>query len=434
LTALPDDLARELTATVTSYAGLTPAVSLAYAQDEDIVTAGWEATPDTLFQAASISKAVTAVLALCLAADGKLSLDDDIANAIHTWSLPPLATTSGEWRPRITLRQLLCHGAGLSGQGFPGYRRDEPVPSLLDILDGRPPANTDPIRSVGIPGLAAAYSGGGYAVIQQLIEDVAERPFGDLAAERIFAPLGMDSATFEQPIPPELEPRVAPGFSAGNPVEGGWHVYPELAAAGLWCTPTDLVRFARGMQRAFDGERGALIPQWLAAEMVTPQMPRWGLGVSLYGPPENPYFGHTGGNAGYRCEFVASAHRGPAAAVMTNADEGGLVVPALLNQLARRLGWSALARHGLAGETSIDFRGTYETASGSVIALEATATGAMLTVGDQDPLPFDIVDQHTLATADGRISVTLNSDQASRAAGFTLRQCDQEIFVTRRES
>ena len=141
-----------------------------------------------------------------------------------------------------------------------------------------------------------------------------------------------------------------------------------------------------------------------------------------------------GGNAGYRCEFVASAHRGPATAVMTNADEGGLVVPALLSQLARRLGWSALARHGLAGETSIDFRGTYETASGSVIALEATATGAMLTVGDQDPLRFDIVDEHTLATADGRISVTPNSDQASRAAGFTLRQCDQEIFVTRRES
>jgi CubicO group peptidase (beta-lactamase class C family) len=432
LTRLPKDLARELDATVAGYADTTPTVSLAYAREDEVITAGWGAEPDTLFQAASISKSVAALLALTLVAEGKLSLDGDIAAAMHTWSLPPLETDAGEWRARITLRHLLCHGAGLSVWGFPGYRRDEQLPTTSDILDGRPPANTDPVRSVAVPGLSAAYSGGGYVLLQQLLEDVAGKPFRDLAAERIFDPLRMESATLEQPIPPELEPRIARAHSAGREVEGGWHVYPELAAAGLWCTPTDLVRFARGIQSAYEDEGSAVIPQWLAAEMLEAQLPHWGLGVSLYGTPADRYFGHTGGNEGYRCELVASARRGPTAAVMTNSEEGGGLVPPLLNQLARGLGWTALARHGLAGVTSIEFGGTYETAPGSTIALEATATGATLTVADQDPLPLEIVDEHTLATADGRISLTLHGDLSGRAAGLTLRQREQEIFATRR--
>jgi CubicO group peptidase (beta-lactamase class C family) len=330
--------------------GLVPAVSLAYTRDEEIVTACWGAEPDTLFQAASISKPVSALLALCLVADGTLSLDDDIATAMRSWSLPPLETNGGSHA--ITLRQLLCHGAGLGVHGFPGYARGEQIPSLLDILDGRPPANSPPVRREGPPGLAAVYSGGGYTVLQQLIEDVSERPFGGLAAERIFAPLGMMSATFEQPIAPELEARVAPAFSQGRQIEGGWHIYPELAAAGLWCTPDDLVRFALGVQGAFDGERGALIPQWLAAQLMTPHFRGWGLGVALYGTPEDPHFGHTGGNAGYRCELFASAHRGPVAAVMTNSDEGGELVPALLNHLAPHLGWRAETRQELETQTA----------------------------------------------------------------------------------
>jgi CubicO group peptidase (beta-lactamase class C family) len=355
LTSLPFRLRRDLAKIVAESKDLVPAVSLAYAQGDEIVTAGWGAEPDTRFQAASISKPVTALLALRLVDEGALSLDGDIATAMRSWSLPPLETSEGPpWRPRITLRHLLCHGAALSVFGFPGYERGEPLPSLLDTLEGRPPANTEPVRSTGEPGLAAAYSGGGYMVIQQLIEDATDRPFEDLAAERIFDPLQMEGATFAQPLPGELEPRVASGFSAGSKVEGGWRVYPELAAAGLWCTPTDLVRFAEGVQGAFDGEPGAIIPQSLAAAMLTPQFPGWGLGVGLFGTPQEPHFGHTGGNAGYRCELVASARRGTAAAVMTNADEGGGLVPQVVNRLAVRLGWSALSRHGLADETSLD--------------------------------------------------------------------------------
>jgi CubicO group peptidase (beta-lactamase class C family) len=321
LTTLPRALRRDLGKIVASSGGLVPAVSVAYAQDEEIVTAGWGAEPETLFQAASISKPVTALLALRLVADGELSLDADLSSELDTG---------------ITLRLLLCHGAALSVFGFPGYGRGEPLPSLQEILDGSPPANNEPVRSVRAPGLESSYSGGGYMVIQQLIEDVTGEPFASLAAERIFGPLHMESATFEQPLPRELEPLVAPGFSEGREVDGGWRIYPELAAAGLWCTPTDLVRFAGGIQDAFEGGRGAIIPQPLAVEMLTERFPGWGLGVGLSGSPDDPQFGHTGGNAGYRCELVASARPGLAVAVMSNADEGGVLVPQLVHRLAGR--------------------------------------------------------------------------------------------------
>jgi CubicO group peptidase (beta-lactamase class C family) len=321
LTAPPRRLRRALGKIVAGSEGLVPAVSLAYAQDEEIVTAGWGAEPGTLFQAASISKPVTALLALRLVANGELSLNGD--------SVTPLDA-------RITLRLLLCHGAALTVFGFPGYARGEPLPSLQNILDGSPPANSEPVRTMGEPGVEAAYSGGGYVLIQQLIEDTTHEPFESLAAELIFGPLHMDSATFAQPLPRELEPLAAPGFTEGRPIEGGWRVYPELAAAGLWCTPTDLVRFARGVQGAFEGEPGAIIPEALAAEMLTPRFPGWGLGVGLLDAPEDPWFGHTGGNAGYRCQLVASARRGLAVAVMANADEGGVLVPQLVGRLAGR--------------------------------------------------------------------------------------------------
>ena len=343
----PPDVVRKLASRVRGVAELTPAISVAYVQDKDIVTDGWGASGDTLFQAASISKPVSAALALSLVADGMLTLDDDISTRLRSWSIPPRATGDSDRGRPVSLRQLLCHGAGFGVHGFPGYKRGEQIPTLLDILDGRPPANTAPIRLEHPPGAEAVYSGGGYTVLQQLIEDAAGTPFGELAAERIFAPLGMESATYEQPISADLEPRVAPAHAGGHAIEGGWHVYPELAASGLWCTPTDLVRFARGIQRAYEGERGAFIPKWLAEEMLTPAFPGRGLGPSLFGTTQNPHWGHTGGNAGYRCEVFASAHRGPAAAVMANSDESGEIVPAVLNLLAPTLGWTALHRQVL---------------------------------------------------------------------------------------
>jgi CubicO group peptidase (beta-lactamase class C family) len=202
----------------------------------------------TLFQAASISKPVAALAALRLVADGRLDLDADVNRFLTSWQLPGDAGDE-----RVTVRHLLCHGGGLSVDGFPGYRQDQSLPSLTDMLDGLPPSNTPAVRRDGPPGRAWRYSGGGYQILQQLVEDVTGRVFTDLAAELVLRPAGMTTATYAQPDSADAAAPCVEGRSVS------WRIYPEHAAAGLWCTPTDLLRLAQAIQAALAGEQGAIL-------------------------------------------------------------------------------------------------------------------------------------------------------------------------------
>ena len=202
---------------------------------------------DTLFQAGSISKSVAALGALRLVEQRKLFLDGDVNQVLTTWKLPSSAFTSTK---PVTLRRLLSHTAGLTVHGFPGYAPDARMPTLVQVLDGSPPANTAPIRVQAEPGARWQYSGGGYTVMQQMMIDVTLEPFPDFMRRAVLAPIGMTSSTFEQPLPAALVALTASGHGAEQaPVQGRWHIYPEMAAAGLWTTPTDLARFAIEVQR-----------------------------------------------------------------------------------------------------------------------------------------------------------------------------------------
>src|ERR1043166_84851 len=188
-----------------------------------------------MFQAASISKHVAAMVALHLVDEGKLSLDEDVNRKLRSWKVPENEFTKTE---KVTLRRLLNHSAGLTVHGFPGYEAGEAVPTLVEALDGKKPANTAPIRVDVVPGTIWRYSGGGYEVMQQLAIDVTGKPFQQLAQEIVLGPLGMTRSTFEQPLPKRLEGNAASGHGAdGATIAGRWHTYPEMTAAGLWTTP-----------------------------------------------------------------------------------------------------------------------------------------------------------------------------------------------------
>ena len=260
-----------------------PAASVAVAVDGDEVTSAWGVEPGALFQAASISKPVAALVALRLVAQDKLSLDADVNEYLTSWRLPG---PSGGLP--VTVRHLLSHTGALNVDGVPGYDRGQQLPSLAQILDGLPPANTPPVRRDGMPGRVYRYSGGGYVLLQQLLEDVTGRAFADVAAELVLGPAGMTAAAYAQPDPPAA----APAHLAGQPV--AWRVYPEHATAGLWCTPADLVRFAQAIQAAVAGEAGALLPRELALDMVTPQAGGWGLGLMLSVPAGRHRLRHQG--------------------------------------------------------------------------------------------------------------------------------------------
>ena len=321
-----------------------PGVSVAVLVDGEIawargygladVASGRPVTPNTLFQAASISKPVAALAALQLVASGRVDLDGNVNHYLTSWRVPENWFTE---RTPVTLRGLLTHRAGLTVWGFPGYGPNEEVPDGPAVLDGR--GNTDPVRVYKEPGESWRYSGGGYTVMQQLVADVTGRPFTAVMRAEVLDPLEMLRSTYEQPLPPARRDDVATGYrSNGEPVPGGAQTYPELAAAGLWTTPSELALYAREMQRARRGESDRVLGEALVREMLTPDADDWGLGPAISEDGER--FRHGGSNQGFRCTFTAYIDGGDGVFVMTNSDSGGQLAAEIATTVAHAYGWS----------------------------------------------------------------------------------------------
>ena len=299
-------------------------------------------TPETLFQAASISKPVTALGVLSLVEKGILDLDAPVNEKLVSWKVPENEFTKKE---KVTLRRLLTHSAGLTVSGFPGYAASEQIPTPVQVLNGEKPANTPPVRVDTVPGSQWRYSGGGFLVTQVLTADVSGRPFPDYMKTTVLDPLGMDHSTFEQPLPSDKSARAASGHEMnGEAVKGRWHVYPELAAAGLWTTPSDLCRLAIELQKSASGESNKVISREMAGKMLTPGTGNWGLGIGLGAPTteERRSFSHGGGNKGFICMLFAFVHKGQGAVIMTNSDNGNGLVTEILRGLSSVYGWAIL--------------------------------------------------------------------------------------------
>jgi CubicO group peptidase (beta-lactamase class C family) len=260
-------------------------LNLALADGFELVRADGE--PDAPFQAGSVSKPVAAFVALRLVNSGLLELDQDVNERLVSWQLPDGAG--------VTLRRLLTHTAGLGVPFCPGYEPGAALPTLVQVLDGRPPAVTEPVRVEAPPAGTFRYSGGGYALLQLLLEDVTATRFADLAHALAFEPLGMTNSTFEQRT-------------------GPWHRYPEQAAAGLWTTATDLTRFVGALQRD-------AAPMW-ASQVKLPPEGEWSVLADLgMRPPDcfglglfllDGWFGHLGGAHGFFSAFFGSTEGGRA--------------------------------------------------------------------------------------------------------------------------
>jgi CubicO group peptidase (beta-lactamase class C family) len=223
-----------------------------------------------------------------------------------------------------------------------GYPAKAPVPTLLQVLDGQQPANSEPIRVDVVPGTIWRYSGGGYTVMQQLLMDVTGRPFPPLLADLVLQPIGMKDSTYEQPLPEARRAAAASGhLTDGGLLPGRYHTYPEMAAAGLWTTPADLARFLIEVQQALQGRSKILTPG-MARQMVTVQKGSSGLGLGLTGSGPWARFGHGGSNAGFKCQMTAFVEGGRGAVVMTSGDRGGRLSGEILRAVAVEYEWPSL--------------------------------------------------------------------------------------------
>ncbi len=293
---------------------------------------------NTRFQAASISKPVAATGLLTLVQEGELDLDENVNEYMSDWQVEENTFTAAE---KVTLRRLVTHNAGLTVHGFRGYAEGEEVPTTVQVLNGDGPANSDPIVPDTLPGAIWRYSGGGYTVMQHVIEEKTQGSFPAYMQASVLDPLKMTRSTYEQPLPENMRDNVAIGHrGGGNKVEGNWHTYPEIAAAGLWTTPSDLARWAIAIQNSFNGEEGGVLSPETASAMLTAHMGDWGLGPGVSGTGEAMYFSHGGANEGYRCylmAFATGARQG--VAIMTNGDQGSALGNEVLRSVASEFDW-----------------------------------------------------------------------------------------------
>jgi CubicO group peptidase (beta-lactamase class C family) len=292
----------------------------------------------TIFQAASIGKTVTAMTVLALVDRDVLDLDRDVNQDLVSWRLPAADIAEDE---EVTLDRILSHTAGLTVHGFGGYTPGEELPTLPQMLDGEAPTNSGAVRIGWKPGTEMRYSGGGYLVAQQVIEDVTGKQFEHVVDEVVLRPLGMTRTLYRATLTTELNANASAGHQVdGAVMPGRYRAMPEYGAGGgLWTTPSDLCRLALAIADARAGREGGPISPAAARDMLTPRLGGYGLGVFLSGQGTDFAFHHGGDNTGFHSYLVLYPELGQGAAIMTNGDGGILLYAEILRAISDVYGW-----------------------------------------------------------------------------------------------
>ena len=400
------------------------------------VETGAPVDTETLFQAASISKPVAAMAALRAVQDGLFTLDDDINDVLVSWTLDGGEFTRDQ---PVTPRSLMSHTSGLGdGFGFPGYDPSDPLPTVVQILDGHELSNVGPVFMERPPLSFEEYSGGGATVMQQALSDARGRPFADILRDDVLRPVGMVNSIFEQPLGPQRDRNAARGHDGEGRSRGPkWHVYPELAAAGLWTTPTDLARFAIEVQESAIGESNRVLSRTIVQEMLSPVgVGGFGVGFGIFRMGQGWYFSHDGGNWGFRCTLLAHKVKGYGLAIMTNADQGGALAAELSRRVQVAYEWDSLAQPVPRGyappveRTEVDvavdiletYVGEYELGPGFsiVMTLEDGALFAQATGQSKVPLFAESDTKFFLRVIEAQVSFTKGDSGA--VTGMILHQ------------
>ncbi|MDT0558787.1 serine hydrolase domain-containing protein [Ichthyenterobacterium sp. W332] len=325
-----------------------PGMSIAVVEDGELRWAkgygiansktGDKVDENTLFQAGSISKPVAALAVMKLYEEGKIDLDEDVNTYLKDWSIP-----KNKWDvdQKVTLRLLLTHSAGTTVHGFPGYKQEDRFPSIIKVLQGK--GNTDKVVLDTIPGTKWRYSGGGYTIMEKVVEDVSNMYLEDYMMDNLFKPLSMTRSTYDQPIDTNEYHNISAAYDGnGEIVEGLWNNYPEQAAAGLWTTPTDLAKYCIEVQKGYNQNVDGVLKSSTIKTMLTKHLNEWGLGPSLEKEGDSLIFQHGGKNNGFTNNLRAYANLGRAVIVMTSADRGNELINEVMLSISEYYNWNLM--------------------------------------------------------------------------------------------
>ena len=406
-----------------------PGISIAVFDKYKLVWAGAYGVTDvetktpvsetTLFQAGSISKSVNALAVMLAVADGTVDLDVPVNSLLKSWKLPDNELTRAT---PVTLRMLLGHRAGTTVHGFPGYPTGAPLPTLSQVLDGTPPANTPAVRVDLAPNTKLRYSGGGTTITQLVLVDKLAAPYPAILAKRVLGPLGMTNSTYEQPLPANRLAQAAAGhLRDGTVVPTKRHVYPEMAAAGLWTTPTDLAKFFLELARARTGG-SKHVNQVIATTMTTEAAKGEpaGLGVFLSDRNGAAMFGHDGADEGFQASASASLDGGYGVIVMANSDNGSRMFPEIERTVFAAMHWPGEDKPvdpiALPKSQRDRMAGTFTEEDGRVFTITATEAGLVQVRPFGEPARLVAVSGNALIHTDSGVRFTFTRDDTIEIA------------------
>ena len=294
---------------------------------------------NTIFQAASISKPFTAYATMKLVQENKVELNKDINTYLKTWKLVDnnLAETK-----KVTFKNLLSHNAGTTIHGFPGYKPSDTLPTLDQILNGVSPANTNKVIVDIEPETVNIYSGGGYIVVQKALIDITGKPFEEFMQNQVLHPLDLQNSFFSpKALTKEQKLNATAGhYSDGSKISGNRHIYPEMAAAGLWSTAEDLAKFSVEIQKTLKGNSGKILTKQYAQMMMTPVLNgEYNIGFGNEEYNGEPFFEHAGGNEGYACFLTFHKEKGYGFALMVNSSSQIDILFPLFRSIDKAYSW-----------------------------------------------------------------------------------------------
>lgn len=416
---------------------------------------GSPVTASTLFQAGSVSKPVAAIAVLQQVEKGRLDLDADIHTYLRSWKVPDRGLPDAGV---VSVRHLLGHTAGITPGGFAGYERNAALPTILQVLNGSPPASNGAARRTSASGTAVNYSGLGYTVLQLALMERLGRPFEEIVRACVFEPVGMRDSTFQPHLPDALASRAANGHRlTGEGIPGGWFVHPESAAAGLWTTPSDLALLWIEVAQSKAGRSRRVLSGEMARLMLAPHRDEMGLGFVVRPGEAHGRFAHSGGNQGFRSHVEMFAGTGQGVVVMTNSDAGHLLTALLVRRIAQVHGWPPEHQRPVSPELAnaifaqldlakadrigIDvpthvlnrYAGRYELAPGLTFEVTVSADQLHVRLGDQPRFPVyaesDV--KFFFKVVDAQITFVLNEE--GRATRLVLHQGGRDQAAMRIE-
>ncbi|WP_158237275.1 serine hydrolase domain-containing protein [Aquimarina sp. MAR_2010_214] len=293
-------------------------------------------TEQTIFQASLLGMPLTAYGALRLVEQNKVTLNENINSYLKSWKLPDNEFTKEK---KATIKNLLNHSAGINLHGIPGYSTDSPVPTLVEILNGTPPAKNGPILVNIEPDERIYVSAGGYAIIQQMMIDVEGKKFPELMNELVMQPLEMNNSTFNQPLTTKHLAMAATGYlKDGSMVKGKRHTYPGMASNGLWSNAEGLAKFVINIQQTLRDNSNKGLSKDMTALMLTPygvnsyysRQFKYGLGFGIMNKKDEIYFRHWGWNRVFFGQIAAHRDKDFGVVVLTNS-----TYPAFNDELIR---------------------------------------------------------------------------------------------------